>query len=112
MSVWIASACAGSAYAITLIYTPLLFLAFTRGADALRQSVRLLPFTLPFIATLLLTGSLLPIVRRYKLIYVAAGVATVGVSAAMAVTLSDRTSSDARVLGLEALLGISLGLHF
>lgn len=109
--IWIASACAGSAYAVILYYTPL-FYAFARGADALGQTVRLLPFTLSFILSVMMTGHLLPVIGRYKLIYVAAGVIMVATSAAMAAILADPNSSDALVMGLEVLLGTALGLHF
>ncbi|KAJ6436706.1 retrovirus polyprotein [Purpureocillium lavendulum] len=111
LPLWIASACAGSIYAITLIYTPLFF-AFTRGADALRQSLLLLPFTIPFIVALLLTGALLPVVRRHKPFYIAGGIVTAASSAAMVASLADRTSSDARIMGLEALIGLGLGMLF
>lgn len=111
LPIWIATACAGSAYAITLIYTPLFF-AFVKGADALAQSVRLLPFTFSFIVALMVTGRLLPIIRRYKLVYVAAGLCTMAGSAAMATSLSKNGTAEALVMGLEVLLGIGLGLHF
>ncbi|GJN87000.1 hypothetical protein PLIIFM63780_010582 [Purpureocillium lilacinum] len=111
LPIWIASACAGSVYAVTLIYTPL-FLAFVRGADALRQSLLLLPFTIPFILTLLLTGILLPVVRRHKLFYIIGSAIAVAGSSAMVATLGDMTSSEARIMGLEALTGVGLGMLF
>lgn len=110
MPIWIASGCAGASYAVTLYYTPLFF-AFARGYGALEQTVRVLPFILVFIVVVLLTGGLLPVVGRYKIIYVLAGAFTLSGAAAMAATLGSDTS-EAQVMGLEALLGIGLGLHF
>ncbi|KAK4071791.1 hypothetical protein Purlil1_13322 [Purpureocillium lilacinum] len=111
LPIWIASACAGSVYAVTLIYTPLFF-AFARGADALRQSLLLLPFTVPFILTLLLTGILLPVVRRHKVFYIVGSAIAVAGSSAMVATLADKTSSEVRIMGLEALTGVGLGMLF
>lgn len=111
LPIWIASACAGSVYAVTLIYTPLFF-AFARGADALRQSLLLLPFTVPFILTLLLTGILLPVVRRPKVFYIIGSAIAVAGASAMVATLADLTSSEGRIMGLEALTGVGLGMLF
>lgn len=111
MPIWIASGCAGASYAVTLYYTPLYF-AFARGYGPLQQTVRILPFILVFIVVVLLTGGLLlPVFGRYKFIYLFAGAMTLAGGAAMAVTL-ERDTSEAQVMGLEALLGIGLGLHF
>lgn len=113
--IWIATGCAGASYAVTLYYTPLFF-AFSRGYDALEQTVRLLPFILVFIVVVLLTGGLLPLVGRYKLVYLLAGSFTLAGAAAMATLLDDdgqnTSSSDSLVMGLEALIGVGLGLHF
>lgn len=108
--IWIASACAGSSYAITLYYTPLFF-AFAKGNDALDQTVKLLPFVLVFIVVVMMTGGLLPIIGRYNIIYMAAGAATLAGGVAMATTLSENVSVS-QVLGLEAVIGIGLGMHF
>lgn len=107
---WLASACAGSSYAITLYYTPLYF-AFAQGDDALDQTVKLLPFVLVFIVVVMMAGSMLPIFGRYNLMYILAGAATLAGGAAMAGTLSENVS-ESQVLGLEAVIGIGLGMHF
>lgn len=107
---WIASGCAGAAYAVTLYYIPLFF-AFARGHEALQQTVRLLPFILVFIVVVLFTGAVLPIIGRYKIVYLIAGSFTLAGASAMAATLDENTS-EAQVMGLEALIGIGLGMHF
>lgn len=109
--VWVASACAGVSYAITLTYMPLFF-AFVRGSSPLRQAIKQLPFTVVFILTLLLTGRFLPRLRYYKLIYIVGGAMTVAGSAAMVATLSRPDVPDSTVLGIQALLGLGLGLQF
>lgn len=108
--IWVASGCAGASYAVTLYYTPL-FYAFARGHDALAQTARLLPFILPFIVAVLLTGGLLPVVGRYKMVYALAGLFTLAGAAAMAATL-DADVPEAQVMGLEALIALGLGMHF
>jgi hypothetical protein len=108
--IWVASGCAGVTYAITLYYTPLFF-AFARGLGAIPQTVRLLPFILVFIVIIMMTGRMLPLIGRYNLIYIVGGALTLAGGAAMASTMSSNVS-DAQVMGLEALIGIGLGMHF
>ena len=108
--IWIATGCGGATYAITLYYTPLFF-SFARGFGAVAQTIRLFPFIFVFIVVIMTTGSLLPAVGRYSLIYILGGAITLAGGAAMAATMSS-TVSDAQVMGLEALIGIGLGLHF
>ncbi|CAG9980466.1 unnamed protein product [Clonostachys byssicola] len=110
MPIWLASGCAGASYAVTLYYSPLFF-AFVKGHDALAQTVRLLPFILPFIVVVMCTGALLPLFGRYKIIYVLAGIFTVAGAAALSSTLKVDVS-ESQVMGFEALLGIGLGLQF
>ncbi|KAL2839263.1 major facilitator superfamily domain-containing protein [Aspergillus pseudoustus] len=108
---WIASGCAGVAYAITLYYIPL-FLAFARGLDAIQQTVHTLPFILTFIATVVIIGGVLPLVGRlYPLFYIFAGAATTSAAAGLATTL-DASTPDSHILGLTALIGIGLGASF
>ncbi|KAF9885590.1 hypothetical protein FE257_012796 [Aspergillus nanangensis] len=110
LPLWVASGCAGASYAVTLYYMPLFF-AFTRGHDAMAQTVRLLPFVLVFIAVVMLVGGTLPLFGRYNLIYIVAGMVTVAGAGTMAATLT-ATVSEAQVLGLEALIGVGLGCSF
>ena len=109
--IWVASACAGSTYAVTLYYTPLFF-AFTRRFGPLQQTVRILPFILVFIFVVLLTGTLLPRVgKRYGFVYVAAGVVTASSAATLAVAMRQGVS-DAQVMACVAVIGLGLGMHF
>ncbi|KAL2810046.1 hypothetical protein BJX63DRAFT_434685 [Aspergillus granulosus] len=110
LPLWIPSGCAGASYTVTLYYTPLFF-SFASGHSALQQAVRILPFILVFIFIVILVGGSLPIIGRYNIIYLIAGLATVSGSAAMAETLSP-TLSEAQVMGLEALIGVGLGCSF
>lgn len=110
LPLWIASGCAGAAYAVTLYYIPLFF-AFTRGYGSLEQTVRLLPFVLVFIVIVLFTGALLPAIGRYKIVYILAGTFTLVGSSAMVATMDDKIS-ESKVMGFEALIGAGLGMHF
>ncbi|EAW14870.1 putative MFS transporter [Aspergillus clavatus NRRL 1] len=110
VSLWLASGCAGVAYAITLYYVPLFF-AFARGYDALQQTVRTLPFILVFIGTVILIAGVLPIIGRYGIVYQLGGMAMLAGAGAMAASLSP-TTSESHVMGFEALIGIGLGFTF
>jgi MFS family permease len=107
---WIASGCAGAAYAVTLYYIPLFF-AFVLGRDTNEQTVRLLPFIVVFIVVVLFTGALLPVIGRYKIVYLCAGTCVLAGAAAMA-TLMDENISEAKVMAFEALIGVGLGMQF
>jgi MFS family permease len=110
LPIWVASGCAGASYAIVLYYTPLFF-AFVKGASEMDQTVRLLPFILVFIVVVLTTGASLPAIGRYQVIYIMAGILTLAGAAAMASTL-DASSSESLVMGLGALIGAGLGMHW
>ncbi|EXK24363.1 hypothetical protein FOMG_18900 [Fusarium oxysporum f. sp. melonis 26406] len=107
---WVASGCAGATYAIMLYYMPL-FYAFSKGLSALQQTVRLLPFVLPFIVTVVIIAACLPRVKHYGLIYLAGGAITLGSATALATTLAPNVS-ESKVMGFTALVGVGLGLHF
>lgn len=107
---WIASACAGATYAIMLYYMPL-FYAFSKGLGALEQTVRLLPFILTFIATVVIVAGCLPKLKQYGLIYLVGGAVTLASATALAATLAPDVP-ESRVMGLTALVGVGLGLHF
>ncbi|RSL87755.1 hypothetical protein CEP52_015441 [Fusarium oligoseptatum] len=110
LPIWVATGCAGAAYAVTLYYTPL-FYAFARGHGAIQQTVRMLPFIIVFIFVVLFTGVLLTMIGRYKIIYLCASTITLAASIAMATTMNDRVS-EALVMGIEAVIGIGLGMQF
>ncbi|RBA11767.1 hypothetical protein FPRO05_14249 [Fusarium proliferatum] len=107
---WVASGCAGATYAILLYYMPL-FYAFSKGLGALQQTVRLLPFIVPFIAIVIITAACLPRVDHYGLIYLTGGAITLGSAIALATTLAP-DASESRLMGVTALVGVGLGLHF
>ncbi|OAQ60188.1 efflux pump antibiotic resistance protein [Pochonia chlamydosporia 170] len=111
LPIWISTACAGSTYAITIYYTPL-FYAFCQGLDAIDQMVKLLPFTLIFIFTAMLTGRLLSVMKLYGVIYVSGGFIVANGSVIMAALMSKKTVTGSQIMGLEALIGVGLGLHF
>ncbi|KAF5010976.1 hypothetical protein FDECE_2887 [Fusarium decemcellulare] len=108
--VWIASACAGVAYAVPLYYMPLFF-AFARGLGALEQTVRMLPFILTFIITVFAVGASLPRVGRYKAIFIVGGTVTFAAGTTLALVL-EPGASESTVMGLTALIGFGLGFHF
>ncbi|KAF9770481.1 hypothetical protein IL306_011982 [Fusarium sp. DS 682] len=107
---WVASGCAGATYAIMLYYMPL-FYAFSKDLGALQQTVRLLPFILPFIVTVIIIAACLPRVNHYGLIYLSGGAITLGSAIALATILAPNVS-ESKVMGLTALVGVGLGLHF
>ncbi|KAM6517569.1 hypothetical protein FSOLCH5_008533 [Fusarium solani] len=110
LPIWVATGCAGAAYAVTLYYTPL-FYAFARGHGAIQQTVRMLPFIIVFILVVLFTGVLLTVICRYKIIYLCAANITLAASIAMATTMDDKVP-EAQVMGIEALIGMGLGMQF
>lgn len=111
LPIWVSTACAGSTYAIIIYYTPL-FYAFSQGLDAIAQTIRMLPFTVVFIFTAMLTGRLLPVIKRYGIIYVFGGFIASSGSVIMAAIMSSDSVTDSQIMGLEALIGIGLGLQF
>ncbi|KAF4462666.1 Major facilitator superfamily domain general substrate transporter [Fusarium albosuccineum] len=108
--IWVASACPGVAYAITLYYMPLFF-AFARGLSALEQTVRMLPFIFTFITTVLTVGACLPKLGRYKIISISGGVVTLGARTALTLIL-EPGAPEPTVMGLTALVSFGLGLQF
>jgi len=103
----LATCCGAGGYAVTLYYIPLFF-AFTQGLGPIDCAVRMLPFVGVFIVSALMSGALLPRVRRYKAFYVLAGALDLTGSALLATITS--TTSTSRVLGYEAVLGFGIGL--
>ncbi|KOS20402.1 putative transporter [Escovopsis weberi] len=108
--IWVASVCSGMSYGVTMYYTPLFF-AFMRGMGPIKQAIRLFPFIFVLIVSLSLTGRLLPIIGRYKYVYMSAGAICLAAGASLTATLKT-TVPDGQVLGLTALIGFGLGLHF
>lgn len=103
----ISTACISAGYAVTLYYTPIYY-AFTRGHGALASAVRLLPYICVFIFMTFLAAGLFPAVRYYQPFYLSSGVLLL-IGAGLQQTIKSDTS-EARVMGLEALIGGALGL--
>ncbi|OBS16363.1 hypothetical protein FPOA_12961 [Fusarium poae] len=110
LPLWVASGCAGATYAIMLYYMPL-FYSFSKGLGALQQTVRLLPFILTFILTVVIIAASLPRMKQYGVIYLAGGVITLSSATALATTISPGVP-ESKVMGLTALVAVGLGLHF
>jgi len=106
---YIATAGAAAANAVTLYYIPLFF-QFTRGDDALQAAVRLLPFIIIFIFFVMLAGGSLPVVGRYNLYYIFGGVLVV-TGGALMFTINANTSTS-RVYGYEVLIAAGSGAIF
>lgn len=110
VAMWVGSACAGSAYAISLYYFPLYF-AFAKGADALQQAVWVLPFVFAFIGSVAITGRLLPFFGVYRVIFAAGGALVVASGSVLAAVLQQNTPTN-HVMCLEIFLGVGVGLLF
>ncbi|KAM0347903.1 hypothetical protein ACHAP4_011166 [Fusarium culmorum] len=107
---WVASSCAGATYAIVLYYMPL-FYAFSKGLGALQQTVRLLPFIITFIITVVIVAASIPRLKQYGVIYLAGGAITLSSATALATTIAPDVP-ESKVMGLTALVAVGLGLHF
>jgi len=109
MLLYIATGGATAANAVTLYYVPLFF-QFTRNDSALQAAVRLLPFIVVFIFSVMLAGGLLPVVGRYNIFYIIGGALAL-TGAALMFTITASTSVS-RVYGYEVLIGAGTGLSF
>ena len=112
-ALWACSAAAGSCYAVSLYYIPVYF-AFAKGADALQQTLCMLPFILSFIASVAITGRLLPTLGKLRAtmaIYAAGGAIVVVAAGVLAATLQRETATS-QVMGCMGLMGIGIGLLF
>ena len=106
---FIATACAATANAVTLYFIPIFF-GFTRGDSPLKAAVRLLPFIVVFIFFVMFSGASLPIVGRYAPYYTIGGVLILAGSAAM--FKIDWTTSVANIYGFEVLIASGSGICF
>ncbi|KAH8892755.1 major facilitator superfamily transporter [Thozetella sp. PMI_491] len=109
MLVFTAAACASSVYAVELYYTPLLY-SFSRGMAPIPVAVHMLPYLGTFIGFVLITGALLPVIGRYKIIYTVSQ--AVALIAAVFITRLDASSSLSLIMGLSALAGAGVGPGF
>jgi len=106
---YIATASAAAANAITLYYIPLYF-QFTNGDSALKAAVRLLPFILVFVFFVMLAGGSLPAFGYYQVYYVIGGVLTL-IGASLMFTI-DVDTDIAKIYGYEVLIAAGTGLVF
>ncbi|KAJ9144540.1 Major facilitator superfamily transporter [Pleurostoma richardsiae] len=102
----VATSMGAAAYGVTLYYTPIFF-AFTRGFSPVGAAVRLLPYICTFVAFVVLTAGLVPVVRRAPPFYVAGG-ALIAVGAGLQTRLEPSTREGA-VMGHDALIGAGVG---
>lgn len=87
-----------------------LYFQFTRGDDALDAAVRLLPFIVLFIASVMFSGGLLPVFGRYAPWYFPAGALMLAGGACMHSVTPN--TSVAAVYGYEILIAVGSGIIF
>jgi hypothetical protein len=97
-------------YTMGLYYTPLYF-SFSRGDGPIRSAVHMLPLVGTFIACVLLSGALLPRVRRYAAIFAASGCLMVAAGGAFVASVNVGMP-DRRVMGITAVLGAGVSMAF
>lgn len=93
---------------ITLYYIPIYF-QFVQGDTATQAAVRLLPYIIVSVAVTLAVGALLPRVKYYFLIYVAAGMFLVAGNVPLVVLLKPSTPVSV-IYGITAVTAIGVGL--
>jgi hypothetical protein len=107
MLLYFGSSCAAAATFVAVYYIPLYF-QFTKGDSAIKAAVRLLPFIVLDVFSIMFSGALLPVFSRYMPWYLVSGVfILVGGSVMYTV---DTSTSDATIYGLEAVIAIGAGL--
>lgn len=107
---WLATANAGGSTGVTIYYIPILY-QFTRGDSALKAAVRLMPFIVPYISFLLVSGGLLTVLGRYAPFYVFAGAMLCAGGAAMFTVLAPG-APERFTYAFEALIGLGAGFSF
>lgn len=105
--IFISTFAAGGSYGIALYYTPLFF-AFTQGLSPISASVRLLPFIGSFILSTVVSAVLLPRLRIFPPFYILSG--AMMLAGAGGLSTIEPNTPDGRILGLDTLVGISVGL--
>jgi hypothetical protein len=103
----IATAAAGTALFIPIFYVPLLF-QFVRGDSGLQAAVRLLPFIMLYIATVMGQGIIMPRVGYYMPFFVVSGVLSL-IGASLMYTATAGTSAAA-IYGYSILIAVGAGL--
>lgn len=104
---YICTACGATLQATTLYYVPLFF-SFTHGDSAIKVAVRLLPYVVIFVISVIIAGALLPVTGRYAPIYtIGAILALIGSSLLFTI---HEDSPASTIYGFEALVGAGTGL--
>jgi MFS family permease len=99
---------ASGASAFVPIYFIPLFFQFTRSDDALQAGVRLLPFIIVMVVTILANGALMARFGYYMPWYLVGGLFAVAGSALMYTV--DQGTSESSTYGYTALIGIGVGM--
>jgi MFS family permease len=99
---------ASGASAFVPIYFVPLFFQFTRSDDALQAGVRLLPFIVVMVVTILANGALMARFGYYMPWYLVGGLFAVAGSALMYTV--DQGTSESSTYGYTALIGIGVGM--
>ncbi|KAJ5523326.1 major facilitator superfamily transporter [Penicillium frequentans] len=102
-----ASFCACSGYGVALYFLPLYY-AFTRGDDSIQTAVHMLPYIGVYIAGAIGCGMLLPVVRRYAVLYLLGGI-LIAAGAGSMMSVNANTSLS-QTMGISAILGFGVGL--
>lgn len=104
------SFCAAFGYSVGLYYFPVFF-SLVRGHSPVQSAVRFLPFIGVFIAGSIVSGGLLPVIGRYKIMYMIGG-PVILLAGALITTQMRPTATDRTIMGLEAVLGLGVGMIF
>ncbi|ORX95831.1 putative HC-toxin efflux carrier [Clohesyomyces aquaticus] len=102
-----ATSASGAAAFVPIYFIPLFF-QFTRSDDALQAGVRLLPFIVVLVVTILVNGALMAKFGYYMPWYLAGGLFTVAGSALMYTV--DQFTPESRIYGYTVLIGIGVGM--
>lgn len=94
---------------VVLYYIPLLF-QFTKGDKALQACIRILPFIIPFVVFVMISGGLLMVSGRAPPWFIAGGALVITGGALLHEI--DSNTKTAAIYGYEILISIGLGLVF
>lgn len=103
------TAASAAGMAVGIYYVPLFF-QFTKGDSALKAAVRLLPYIILFVFSVMIAGGLLPVFGRYAPWYFPAGILMI-VGGALMYQIKE-TTHTAAIYGFEVLIAIGVGLVF
>lgn len=104
---FVVTAASGASAFIPIYFVPLFF-QFTRGDGALQAGVRLLPFIIVMVVTILVNGALMARFGYYMPWYLVGGLFTVAGSALM-YTVEEGTS-ERSTYGYTVLIGVGVGM--